>query len=297
MIKLNDNLSEDYSLETQMEIFKEKTGHDFLTFYKKYLPKLVYHNNKYLRDEAVAEDIAMDAILKSLKKIDDYNPEKARYSTWLFTISKNECIQYLNKNNKMISVDKFVDEEGTTIKDFLPDTGSEDQYMLDIENLNVKKGKLVESKIEELKDPYKKVIKLRHFEKKSYREITIILREKEKLTVTNSFFDPNHYQQFDGISYGVLSLVDPEKKKNDELVKFYSIKNISDNKGNKVDFRVIERDKDGLISKIAIPKGNFTIEGEVPFNMSTLKSQIRNGRLNLRDMVKKDFENLDRFFL
>lgn len=288
MIKLKDNLAEEYDLNKQMEIFKEKTKHSFLDFYDKYLPKLIYHNNNIVRDRTVAEDIATDAILKSLKKINDYNPEKARFSTWLFTISKNECIQHLNKSKKTISVDKFVDDEGTTIKDFLHDQVDTELEGKELENLNVTKGKILQTKIEELKDPYRKVIKLRELDKRSYRDITIILREKEKVSITNSFFNKKNY----------IYLVDPEKKKSNELIKFYSINKITNiDNGDSVEFSVIRRDKDGLISKIKVPKGNYSIDGEIPFNMSTLKSQIRNGRLILQNMVRKDFDQLDHMYL
>jgi RNA polymerase sigma-70 factor (ECF subfamily) len=287
MIKINDNLEENYDLSEQMDKFEQKTGNSFLKFYNKYLPKLIYHNNNFLHDSAVAEDIATDSILKSLKKIDDYDPEKAAYSTWLFTISKNECIQYLNKAKKLISVDKFVDDEGTTIKDFLEDKYDEDQGIRDIENLNIKKGKILEEKINLLKNPYRKVIKLREIEKRSYREITVMLREKQDLSITSDYFHKSN----------VLNLVDPESKKKNQLVKLHSINKIIDNNGKPVDFKIVERDKDGLISRIEVPKGNYIIKGEVPFNMSTLKSQIRNGRLNLQNMVKKEFSHLDDLYL
>jgi len=278
---------EKYDLSEQMDKFEQKTGHSFLKFYKKYLPKLIYHNKKFLKDEYVAEDIATDSILKSLKKIEDYDPDKARYSTWLFTISKNECIQYLNKASKIVSVDKFVDEEGTTIKDFLEDSYDEDQYMKDIENLNIKKSNILKDKIKELKSPYKEVIELREIDKKSYREITIILRKNEKINLKSSFFKEEN----------VLNFVDPENKKQNEIVKFYTIKNILNDKGESVKFKILEKDKDNLISRIEIDKGNYIIEGEVPFNMSTLKSQIRNGRINLQNMVENEFKTLDQMYL
>lgn len=277
-----------YDLNTQISIFKEKTGQDYVTVYKKYFPKLIYYNSLYLKDKSASEDIAMDSILKSLKKIEDYNPEKAGYSTWLFTISKNNCIQYLNKSNKTISVDKFVDDEGTTIKDFLEDKEEENFQNHELENLNIQKGKILKEKIECLTDQYKKVIKLREIEGKSYREITIDLRKTEKIDISSNFFNGD-----------TISLVDPEKKSNkvDELVKFYTISSIEDMDGNPVDFEIVSRDKDHLISCIKLPKGDYTVNGEVPFNMSTLKSQIRNGRIILQGLVEREFEELNHMYL
>lgn len=303
MIEVKDITQTNYSLEKQMEIFKEKTKKDFLSFYDKYLPKLIYYNNNILKDMLVAEDIATDSFLKSLKKIDDYDPEKAGFSTWLFTISRNECIQYINKyKKKLTSMDKSIDEEGTTIKDFLHDDSQEINEIHDIDNLNIKKGNIIKDKIKYLKNPYKEVIKLRELEGKSYREITIILRKKETININDSFFNIKKAMDketgeeviispYDG---KILTLVDPEKKKKNEFPKLYSIENIVDNNGNPIDYKIIERDKDNLISKIELSKGNYHIEGELPFNMSTLKSQIRNGRILIKNMVEKEFNKLDK---
>jgi RNA polymerase sigma factor (sigma-70 family) len=290
MIELKDNTQQEYTLKNQMSIFKEKTKKDFISFYDTYLPKLIFYNNKIVRDVLIAEDIATDSILKSLKKIDDYNPEKAGYSTWLFTISRNECIQYLNKNKKLTSIDKYIDEEGTTIKDFLKDDSDELVVFDDLDKLNIKKGNILKDKIKYLKAPYREVIGLREIDGKSYRDITIILKEEDNIHISGSFFGV-HYNK------GILTLVDPEKKNENELVKFCSINNIKDINGNLVNFKVVEVDNNNLISKIELPKGEYRINGEVPFNMSTLKSQIRNGRIMLKNMVRSEFEKLDKIHL
>jgi RNA polymerase sigma-70 factor (ECF subfamily) len=276
-------------LSIQIRKFKEKTGKDFNEFYDKYLHRLVYYNQKFVNnDKAIAEDLATDSLIKSLNKIDDYDSSKAGFSTWLYTISKNECIQYKKKElNRLVSVDRFVDEEGTTIKDFLEDKVHEDDHIENIENLNVKKGKMLAKKIDQLKEPYRNVIKLRELEKKSYREITIILREKKQINIDETHFINDE-----------LVFIDPETKKGShQLSKFYHIDKIIDNYGNEIEFQILEKDKDGLISKIKLPVGNYILKGETPFNMSTLKSQIRNGRLNLQSMVKREFSILDDLYL
>lgn len=157
---------ETQNLTDQLRIFKEKTKTEFEDFYKSYLPRLVFYNNRIVRDILIAEDIAADSFMKSLDKIDSYNPEKAGFSTWLFTISRNECIQYINKHNRLISIDKSLDMEGTTIKDFMKDDGLELSDMREVEELNIKKGNILKDKIKSLREPYRKVIELREIEKK-----------------------------------------------------------------------------------------------------------------------------------
>lgn len=279
-----------FNFINQERIFQEKTKKDFISVYNKYLEKLIYFNTKYVKDIEIAKDIATDSFMKSLQKIDTYNPEKALYSTWLFTISRNECIQYLSKNNILTSMDKVVDEEGTTIKDFIEDDSESNKRDNELDNLNIRKGTILKNKINDLKDPYRNVIRLREIEDKSYREITIILRENQEMVINNRFFEKNYEN-------GQLTLVDPESRKEKDVIKMFSINHIVDQYGNDVNYRILERDKDGLISKLEIPVGNYHINAEVPFNMSTLKSQIRNGRIMLQKMVQSEFESLDRLYI
>jgi len=276
-----------FNIEQKARIFKEKTKKDFSDFYEKYFPKLVFYNNNILKDEEAAKDIATDAMLKSLYKIDDYDPNKARFSTWLFTISKNECFQYKkNQADKLISVDKFVDDDGTTIKDFLNDSSLEDEEIFQSKELDDKKGMILKERIKQLKEPYREVISLREIELRSYRDITIIMREENEIEIDDSYFITDH----------ILHMVDPEKKEDNELIKFHTIDSVLDKYGDPVEFTILDIDKDGLISCIKLPKGEYTIIGETPYNISTIKSQIRNGRKLLQNAVKEEFEILDKTF-
>jgi len=276
-----------FNIEQKARMFKEKTKKDFSDFYEKYFPKLVFYNNNILKDEEAAKDIATDVMLKSLYKIDDYDPNKARFSTWLFTISKNECFQYKkNQADKLISVDKFVDDDGTTIKDFLNDSSLEDEEIFQSKELDDKKGMILKERIKQLKEPYREVISLREIELRSYRDITIIMREENEIEIDDSYFITDH----------ILHMVDPEKKEDNELIKFHTIDSVLDKYGDPVEFTILDIDKDGLISCIKLPKGEYTIIGETPYNISTIKSQIRNGRKLLQNAVKEEFEILDKTF-
>lgn len=285
MVKLDD--LDDKTLDRNIETFQEKTNLKFVDFYVKYLPKLTYYNNNFLKDFSKSQDIAIDSFLKSLKKIDDYNPSKSFFSTWLFTISRNECIQYLNKNKRLISSDKKINEDGTSIKDFIEDTLEEDTIDHKIQETNLKKGEILKEKVNLLKSPYKEVITLRDIQGKTYREITIIYRQEKSISLSKTSFQSDSYKE------GVLSLYDPEKKEKTQPPKFYSISFVGDSMGNPLEYKIISKDKDGLISKVELPKNSSFIYGEIPFNMSTLKSQIRNGRILLKKMVKEKFKEIE----
>lgn len=152
-------------------LFKIQTGIDFQKTYTKYYPKLVYYVNKMCRDEQKAEDIATDSFMMALDKIQKYDKTKSQFSTWLFTIAKNVTLQEIKNDKKSVSIDNTVDEDGTTMKDFIVD----DSYTIEdntIENVIEKKATLIKNEIKHLKEPYKTVIEMREIEKMAYKDIS-----------------------------------------------------------------------------------------------------------------------------
>lgn len=155
----------------QEELFKERTGKEFSFFYQKYYPKLLYYTSKMCQsarlDPAKAEDISTDSFLIAFEKIDKYEREKSQFSTWLFTIAKNLMLQEIKNDQKTLSMDVEVDEEGTTMKDFLQEEESEQH----IQDLIQMKAEIMLQRISELKEPYKQVIEMREIKKMAYKDI------------------------------------------------------------------------------------------------------------------------------
>lgn len=151
----------------QEEIFKEQTGNDFTFFYKKYYPKLVYFTSKMCNDVQKAEDVTTQSFMTAFEKIDKYDRTKSQFSTWLFTIARNIMLQDIKSNKKTVSIDIELDEEGTTLKDFIP----EDNGDFQIVELNEKKADIMMQHISQLKEPYRKVIEMREIKKMAYKDI------------------------------------------------------------------------------------------------------------------------------
>ncbi len=150
------------------KVFKERTGKDFIFFYKKYYQKLIYYTNKMCNDPQKAEDISTESFIVALEKIDKYEREKAQFSTWLFTIAKNLMLQEIKTSKKTVSIDVEIDEEGTTMKDFIQEEES-DEIRHDV---STKKAEIMMEAIDKLKDPYKKVIEMREVHKMQYKDIS-----------------------------------------------------------------------------------------------------------------------------
>ena len=151
------------------KLFVEKTGKDFSTLYKKYYPKLIYYTSKMCNDPQKTEDIATDSFMTAFEKIEKYESEKAQFSTWLFTIAKNLALQAIKNDKKSVSLDVEYDDEGTTMKDFIP---QDFQNEIEVSESNDLKADIMTKQISQLKEPYKTVIEMREIKKMSYQDIS-----------------------------------------------------------------------------------------------------------------------------
>lgn len=66
---------------------------------------LIIHCDRLVRDRDQAEDMAQEAFIKAYLNLKNYNPEKSRFSTWLYKIATNQCIDYLRKEKNRVSVE------------------------------------------------------------------------------------------------------------------------------------------------------------------------------------------------
>lgn len=152
----------------QEKVFRERTGKDFSSLYTKYYPKLVYFTAKITNDPQKAEDISTDSFMAAFDKIEKYEKEKSQFSTWLFTIAKNLALQDLKNEKKTMSLDIEFDDEGTTMKDFIQESES-DNFMHEV---HAKKADIMKKHIQNLKNPYRDVIEMRELKRMSYKDIS-----------------------------------------------------------------------------------------------------------------------------
>ena len=160
--------TENFNYEDQQQLFFERTGRTFEHYYTKYYNKLVYFTLKMCNDPQTAEDISTDSFIKALEKIDMYHKDISQFSTWLFTIARNLCLMRLKEDQKSISMDNEMGEEGCTLKDFIADTDSE----LHIEDANLMKYEAIIKAIEYLKPQYREIIEMREITRMTYSEIS-----------------------------------------------------------------------------------------------------------------------------
>ncbi len=155
--------------QTLETIFRKKTGKSFSHFYHIYYVKLTWYLQNKLHDNALAKDMAGDAFMKALSKIESYD-EKYQFSTWLFNIANNMAKDHLKEQNKhqTLSIDSN-NEDGQNILSTLEDKNDSS----DIEYQKVlMKYNIMKNCISNLSPKYKEVIELREYKKMSYQEIS-----------------------------------------------------------------------------------------------------------------------------
>ena len=125
---------------------------------------------KMVNNKSDAEDLTIEAFGKAFKNIHQYTPNYA-FSTWLFKIASNNCIDFIRKKRaNLISIDhQPEDSEG-----LLPSpTANLQSNILDPEEHLIKEQniKLIQSVVAKLKPRYRNLIELRYFKEYSYEEI------------------------------------------------------------------------------------------------------------------------------
>lgn len=124
---------------------------------------------KMVRNQDDAEDLTIEAFGKAFKRLSQYKPDFA-FSTWLFKIASNNCIDFLRKKKKAntISIDEGVsNDDGDDLFLEIKAIG------LDPEESLMKDQRIDEMRkiVDQLKPKYRLLVELRYFKEYSYEEI------------------------------------------------------------------------------------------------------------------------------
>lgn len=76
------------------------TGEVFGRLYEQYLPGVFQYVNYRVGDRDAAEDLTSDIFSKALTNFSRYDPAKAAFSTWIFSIARNTVIDYYRRRDK-----------------------------------------------------------------------------------------------------------------------------------------------------------------------------------------------------
>ncbi|GIP41403.1 ECF RNA polymerase sigma factor SigW [Paenibacillus sp. J31TS4] len=136
-----------------------------------YKDKIYHLAFRMLSQSQTAEDIVQETFLRVYRNLDRYD-ESQKFSTWIYRIATNLCIDQLRKRKPSYSPDaEMPDGEGADWYSLLPseEATPEDQIMLSETQLQIREA------IQSLPEKYKSVVILRYLHDMSLQEIGDVL--------------------------------------------------------------------------------------------------------------------------
>jgi RNA polymerase sigma-70 factor (ECF subfamily) len=120
------------------EYLRTQRSDYFSILYRKYADKVYRKCFALLKDQGKAEDATQEIFVKVMMSLANFN-EKAQFSTWVYSITYNFCIDIIRKEKK--SKNLFVDdiERAPDVADEIPD-----EFLLSME---IKRLRIILDKI------------------------------------------------------------------------------------------------------------------------------------------------------
>lgn len=165
--KLTEKALRDYELVClALEKGDQRAYADLMNNYR---DSLYFMLLKMTNDPTDADDLTIEAFGKAFKNLSQYTPDFA-FSTWLFKIATNNCIDFIRKKKKMtFSMNKGFDgnDETSEMAQNIPFEGLDPEEKF----IEGQKIKLMRQVVERLKPHYRTLVELRYFNEFSYEEI------------------------------------------------------------------------------------------------------------------------------
>jgi RNA polymerase sigma-70 factor (ECF subfamily) len=124
--------------------------------------------SRMIHNKHDAEDLTQEAFIKAFGSLQSYNPEYA-FSTWLYKIASNNCIDYLRKRRlQTVSIDNPIRLRDGEVQMELPDR---DAPRPDTPLTSSERTAILQEAVKNLPEKYRKVIELRHTHELEYNDI------------------------------------------------------------------------------------------------------------------------------
>jgi RNA polymerase sigma-70 factor (ECF subfamily) len=124
--------------------------------------------SRMIREKHDAEDLTQEAFIKAFNSLQSFNPDYA-FSTWLYKIASNNCIDYLRKRRlKTISMNAPLQMSDGEAPLELADPNSP---IPDAPITSAERTAILQEAIGNLPEKYRIVIELRHTQEMEYADI------------------------------------------------------------------------------------------------------------------------------
>ena len=153
--------------EIVSEYLKSQSSGHFDLLYKRYSGKIYGKCISLLKDEVAAQDAVQEIFLKLIINLSKFS-EKSRFSTWVYSITYNYCIDVLRRKKK---TQKTFSDEDLDNLDVAENV--EDSFILETE---IKRLKVI---LNTLQTEDKSVLMMKYQDEMSIKEICEVLGKSE----------------------------------------------------------------------------------------------------------------------
>jgi RNA polymerase sigma factor (sigma-70 family) len=167
-MEINNDLS-DKAKGDLLLVEKARKGDEkaFASLMNRYRDSIYYMLLKMVNNPYDAEDLTIEAFGKAFRNLDSYTPKFA-FSTWLFKIATNNCVDFIRK--KQVSptpLDHLQDSLDNVTVNIQSDMPDPEESLI-----NHQKIAALKDIVSQLKPRYKSLIELRYYKEYSYEEIS-----------------------------------------------------------------------------------------------------------------------------
>ena len=162
--ELSDKAQYDFLLVEAALTGEEKA---FAKLMSRYKDAIYFMLLKMVNNKNDAEDLTIEAFGKAFKNLHQYSPNYA-FSTWLFKIATNNCIDFLRKRRGVyVSIENNQENGDNDSPIKLRSTEPNPEEKL----IRIQKAILMRRIVHRLKPRYRILVELRYFREFSYEEI------------------------------------------------------------------------------------------------------------------------------
>lgn len=166
------NLEAEFSTKAERDRYlvkkaKEGDQQAFAELLSSYRDSLFFMMKKMVHNVDDAEDLTIESFGKAFNLLDNYTGKFA-FSTWLFKIATNHCIDFIRKQKKLtlLSIDEGSDDDILPSQYIISENPDPEEKMI-----WQQKGELLNDFIKRLHPDYQIIIKMKYFQGYSYIEI------------------------------------------------------------------------------------------------------------------------------
>lgn len=158
-----------YDFDLVQRAVQKKDQKAYAELMDRYRDSIYFMLLKMVNDSDDADDLTIEAFGKAFNRLHQYTPNFA-FSTWLFKIATNNCIDFIRKKKKnVLSLDnRYNNDDGDSLMiELKSNTRNPEQ-----EAIREQKILIMREVVTRLKPRYKQLVEMRYFKEMSYEEIS-----------------------------------------------------------------------------------------------------------------------------